>query len=49
MMLMHLLVNYDIKLADPAAPRSFVYTTTMVPRTSTKILLRARTPSSASS
>ncbi|KAB8238151.1 cytochrome P450 [Aspergillus alliaceus] len=40
--LAHLVMNYDIKLANEDAPRSFVWTTAVVPRSSTKLMLRPR-------
>ncbi len=42
MTLVHLLENYDFKLADRRAPRSFFWTTAIVPRTSTALLIRPR-------
>ncbi|KAE8423668.1 cytochrome P450 [Aspergillus pseudocaelatus] len=40
--LAHLIMDYDIKLADPKAPRSFIWTTAIVPRRSTVLMLRPR-------
>jgi hypothetical protein len=42
MILVHLLENYDFKLADPRAPRTFFWTTAVVPRASTALLIRPR-------
>ncbi|RAL04538.1 cytochrome P450 [Aspergillus ibericus CBS 121593] len=46
LVLAHLIMEYDIKLSDLGAPRSFVWTTAIVPRTSTMITLRERAGSS---
>ncbi|OOF93346.1 hypothetical protein ASPCADRAFT_516985 [Aspergillus carbonarius ITEM 5010] len=40
--LAHLITEYDVKLADTGSARSFVWTTAMVPRTSTMVMLRER-------
>ncbi|KAH7096039.1 cytochrome P450 [Paraphoma chrysanthemicola] len=40
--LIHLLTEYDFKIADKSASRSFFWTTAMVPRLSTRILLKKR-------
>ena len=42
MILAHLLINYDFKLADSRSPRSFTWTTALVPRFGTKLLVRRR-------
>jgi hypothetical protein len=40
--LIYLIAEYDFKLADKAAPQSFLWTTAMVPRLSTMILMKKR-------
>ncbi|KAF2464155.1 cytochrome P450 [Lindgomyces ingoldianus] len=40
--ILHLIMNYDVKLVDEQAPRSFFWTTALVPRMDTKILLKTR-------
>ncbi|GLA74925.1 hypothetical protein AtubIFM55763_006177 [Aspergillus tubingensis] len=40
--LSHVIMEYDVKLADENASRTFVWTTAIVPRSSTKLMLRAR-------
>ena len=42
MILVHLLMNYEFKLADDDAPRVFTWTTALVPRFSTKLLVSRR-------
>ncbi|KAF2799620.1 hypothetical protein K505DRAFT_332425 [Melanomma pulvis-pyrius CBS 109.77] len=40
--LVHLIMNYEVKLADEETPRSFFWTAALVPRLSTRILVRKR-------
>jgi hypothetical protein len=40
--LAHMLREYDFRLADEGAPRTFSWRTTIVPRSSTKLLIRRR-------
>ena len=42
MILAHLLLNYDIKLANEKASHIFTWTTAIVPRFSTRIMIRRR-------
>lgn len=41
--LIHLMNEYDFKLEKEEAPRSFIWTTAILPRPSTMILMKART------
>ncbi|KAF2244930.1 cytochrome P450 [Trematosphaeria pertusa] len=40
--LLHLIFNYDFKLAKERSPRSFFWTTALVPRMDTRVLLKER-------
>lgn len=42
LMLSHILLRYDIKLADKSARRSFAWRATIVPREDTELLVQAR-------
>ena len=42
MVLSHIIMNYDIKLADPEAPPALAWSFALVPHPMTKLLIRER-------